>query len=205
MNLIKEIHKSDIPALGTPIGGGFAVAMYRDGDKQYLLVDAGKAGELRGEYGFFGTEIEGARSCTDGLANTIDMAEAGSALAKAALALRIEGYDDWHIPARDQQELQYRYLKPGTQENWCSFRDGENPSALPLATYAYTKENPPQTAIEAYRSGGEHAFGEQWYWASTQSSARYAWIQDFASGYQDCYYKYDEFAVRAVRRILIIQ
>lgn len=44
--------------------------------------------------------IKGATSYCDGLANTRDMAAAGSPLAEKMLALRIGGFDDWHLMAR---------------------------------------------------------------------------------------------------------
>lgn len=202
--MITEMHKSDIPPLGTPFGGGFAVVTYRCGGNEYLQIDAGKAGELRGIYGARGQLIEGANSYTDGRANTVAMASAGSKLAKQALDLRIGGYADWGIYARDQLELAFRYFKPTDDENWCSFRDGENPSALP-PTYPYTKQDPVQTAIESYRAGGENAFLREYYLASTQYSAGNAWVQHFDYGVQGTSGKISEFAARVGRRILIIQ
>ncbi len=45
---------------------------------------------------------------------------------------------------------------------------------------------------------------QQWHWSSTQYSARYAWFQHFAVGYQCIDDKYTSLAARAVRRELII-
>ncbi len=201
--MITEIAAADIPTIpGTPLAGGFYVARYFDQHtrEEFVLIDAGRAGDLKGVWGEYGKDIEGARSYTDGLANTIAMAEAGSPIAQAALQLRIGGCDDWQLPARDQQELQYRYLKPSTDENWCSFRDGENPSVVP-ATYPYTKESPAQTVAEAYRAGGPEAFRPEWHWSSTQYGPSTAWFQYFDDGNQSLNAKLNEFAGRAVRRV----
>ena len=59
------------------------------------------------------------------------MAAAGSELAQKVLALDIDGFTDWAIPARDVQELQYRHFKPTTEENWAGLRDGFVPSDRP--------------------------------------------------------------------------
>lgn len=48
-------------------------------------------------------------------------------------------------------------------------------------------------------------FEKEWHWSSTQSSASFAYVQDFSNGYQSLYRKVDDCRVRAVRRLLIIQ
>jgi len=110
------------------------------------------------------------------------MAEAGSPIAKIALDANINGFTDWCIPARDALEMGYRYLKPTTRENSCTFRDGDNPSSLP-AGYPYTKTNPVQTVAEAFREGGSEAFEPVWHWSSTKYSSCSAWGQYFSYGY----------------------
>lgn len=206
--MINEISAKDLPELpGTPMCGGFFVGCYidqHDGCK-YALIDSGKAGEFEGSWGKesgWTADLE-ATSYTDGLANTTAMAEAGSEIALEVRALTLNGFDDWCIPARDQQELQYRLLKPTTQENTCSFKDGDNPSSVPPG-YRYTPESPAQTVAEDYRDNSEQAFRQRWYWSSTQDSDCFAGIQSFADGYQ-CYDpKCTSFAVRAVRRVKVI-
>ena len=118
-----------IPEIGQPFGGGFFTGIYQQDGKRYAVITAPAAYEHEGEWGEYGEKIEGARSLTDSRANTEAMAAAGSELAKQVLALEIGGFTDWAIPARDVQELQYRHLKPTTQENCCWGRDGENPSS----------------------------------------------------------------------------
>lgn len=47
------------------------------------------------------------------------------------------------------------------------------------------------------------AMEDQYYWSSTQDSARYAWIQTFSSGYQQNYSTLSAYRVRPVRRLKI--
>lgn len=100
------------------------------------------------------------------------------------------------------QELQYRHLKPTTQQNYCWNRDGENPSSLPVGEL-YTEESPVQTTVEAFKAGGPEAFQPRWYWSSTQRSAGTAFSMTFGGGSQDFYSKYVELRVRPVRSVLI--
>lgn len=188
------------PAVGTPMAGGFFVGLLLVNGIRHAVIDAGKEGELKGVWGERGAKIDGARSFTDGLANTDAMAAAGSQLAKDARALRISGFDDWHIPAKDAQELQYRHLKPTDETTYCSYMDGYNANSVPAGDL-YDNEPVVKTSVEAYREGGEHALAEAWYWSSTQYSANYAFFQDFLDGHQLYVDEGNSFRARAVRMI----
>ncbi|MRR49339.1 MAG: DUF1566 domain-containing protein [Rhodocyclaceae bacterium] len=175
-NLVPETY-------GSPFEGGFYGGKIRIGLAIFAIAWAPKAeGETTSLWLPSYTQVPNADSCFDSMANTIAMAEAGSPLGKWALGLEINGYNDWCVPARDVLELGYRYLKPGTYENSCSFRDGDNPSSIP-AGYPYTEQSPAQTISEAFKAGGEEAFDEVWYWSSTQFSSTNAWGQTFNDGY----------------------
>ncbi|MDU9415541.1 hypothetical protein [Pseudomonas sp. zfem005] len=68
------------------------------------------------------------------------------------------------------------------------------PSALELA------------ALYAAKQAGEiEGFQDRWYWSSSQSSSLTAFLTGFAVGFTGCTDKGDEFRVRAVRKILILQ
>lgn len=192
-----------IPEIGQAYGGGFVTGFYRQDGQAFMLITAGAAPELEGEWGEYGVTIEGADSFTDGRANTVAMAAAGSELAKKVLALEIGGHSDWAIPARDQQELQYRNFKPTSAENYCLGRDGDNPNSLPIGML-YTKELPTKTSVGAFRDGGSEAFRPTWYWSSSQRSANDAFFMYFVDGYQDFTVKSYELRVRPVRSELII-
>lgn len=195
MNSIAQIILPTI--VGTPFAGGFYAGRFLLDGAEYALIVAPKAlGEHQPTpWGEYGQNIKGARSCNDGRANTEAMAAAGSALGQWALTLDIADHKDWYIPSRDELELCYRNLKPTTQENWASFRDGDNPSSVP-AGYPYTEETPAQTTAPEFQEGGAEAFQPEWYYASTQYSPDDAWILYFDVGFQ--HYGHKVLARRAV-------
>lgn len=201
--LKKEAPESPVLAIGQPYGGGFFSGITLEGGKRYINITAGSAHELVGPWGKYDEKIEGAGSFTDSRANTEAMATSGSELASKVLALSIGGFSDWAIPARDVQELQYRHLKPTTEENWQYGRSGDNPSSLPVGLL-YSEAEPAQTTVEAFQEAGAEAFRDTWYWSSSQRSASSAFLQDFDAGTQDTNDKCHELRVRPVRRELII-
>lgn len=204
--MITEIAERDAHMpVGTPFAGGFFGWRYRDqhNGNVYALVVAGRAVELRGRWGEYDKDVPGAMSCTDGRANTAAMAEAGGEIAQQVLELNHNDCNDWAIPACDQLEVLYRAFKPTTQENACTFRDGVNPSGVPVG-YPYTSDNPIQTVAEAFREGGAEAFADDWYWSSTQFSPDAAFVQAFSDGSQFTGDKTSEARVRPVRRVLIV-
>ena len=174
-----------LPVIGQAYGGGFVTGITNDPDtgKRYLNITAGAEHEFSMAWGKRGALIEGADSFTDGRANTEAMAAAGCEGAQKVLGLIIGGFSDWAIPARDQQELQYRNLKPGTDANYCWGRDGDNPNSLPIGKL-YTEDSPTQTTVEAFKVGGPEAFQERAYWSSSQRSAYGAFGVIFDDGYQ---------------------
>lgn len=187
--------------LGAPFEGGFYGGDIRIRDAVFAIVTAPKAeGETRGAWLGKYTDVPGARSCFDSMANTIAMAEAGSEIAKKALACSIGGKTDWCIGARDVVEVLYRNKKPGTWKNLCSFRDGDNASSVPVG-YPYTEDSPAQTSVAAFQKSGAEAFEEDWYWSSTQYSEDSAFFQNFDYGLQSGDGKKFEGLVRFVRRL----
>lgn len=182
-------------------GGFFAGAILINGQRFAVILSTKSIGSLKGAWHEDEIDVPGAKSYSDGLANTLAMAEAGSDLAKTILALEIDGQKDFYIPSQDELELCYRAFKPTTERNWCYARSGINLSALP-PTYPYTPEFPTQTVLEDFEKGGAEAFEEMPYWTSTQHAddSGFAWCQDFDDGNQSLYYKGVELAVRAVRR-----
>ena len=189
--------------IGTPFGGGFFFGRILVDQHPHAIIVASK---IEGEHGDARwnkllTRVEGARSFFDSMANTIAMANADSQIAQWALNLRIGGFDDWCIPARDVLEPMYRYGKPTDRKNWV-YRNGENPSSIPVG-YPYTEDLPKQTEVS--REGGPDAFDPVPYWSSTQYEglSDFAWAQVFTDGTQSYYHKSDKFRVRVVRTIPI--
>lgn len=193
-----------IPEIGQPFGGGFFSGITRDPEtgKRYLNITASASHELVGKWGEYGEKIAGADSFTNSRANTEAMAAAGSELAQQVLALDIGGFNDWAIPARDVQELQYRYFKPTTEVNWANSRNGDNPSSEPVGLL-YSEESPAQTQLTNFQDGGSEAFRDTWYWSSSQRSAYLAFLMYFDDGLQYDYGKDTELRVRPVRSQLI--
>ena len=201
--IVKALPTSPISAIGKAYGGGFVTGVTVENGQRYLNITAGAAHELKGTWGARGVVIEGAGSFTDSRSNTESMAAAGSELAQKVLALEIDGHTDWAIPARDVQELQYRHLKPTSEENYCWGRDGDNPNSLPVGLL-YTAELPAQTTVPAFQDDGAEAFKGAWYWSSSQRSADFAFYVYFDVGIQYYGVKDNELRVRPARRELII-
>ena len=187
---------------GTQFEGGFYVGRFRLGDKTCLLIVAPKAkGETEGTWQRITNDVPDCRSFFDGMTNTAALSMVGSPIARWAMQLDINGFDDWYLPSRDELELLYRHLKPTAESNYV-WRHGDNPSSVP-AGYPYTDELPLQTSVTAFQDDGPEAFSASWYWSSTQYSRSYAWGQYFGGGSQYGNAKSYTGRARAVRRLVI--
>jgi hypothetical protein len=117
--------------------------------------------------------------------------------------LTIGGYSDWYLPAKNELEVLYYFLKPATDNNNTS--TGSNANAVspePISTN-YTSGSPAQTSAGiGFRTGETNAFVSDAYWSSTDSTALYTWLQDFYNGFQTSTNKSESLYVRAVRRVL---
>ena len=195
--------RDSLPSIGAPLQGGFFGGVIAMAGVLYAIAWAPKAtGETTGPWLKDYATVAGCMSCCDSLTNTLAMAEAGSPLAKWALGLDINGFDDWCLPSRDVLELGYRHLKPGTHKTGNWFRDGDNPSSVPVGYPYATGEALVQTAVQPFQVGGAEAFEEDaLYWSSTQYSERNAWNQNFNNGNQNNNDKKFEGRARAVRLI----
>ena len=88
--------------------GGTYIGILRDADGIEYHNVISLEQEFNGvKWGERGKEIAHCTSDRDGLANTIAMAEAGSELARDILRMRLNGFDDWALPARHQLRLAY--------------------------------------------------------------------------------------------------
>ncbi|WP_447775195.1 hypothetical protein [Pseudomonas chlororaphis] len=87
----QSVAAADLPERGQPLAGGTFVTRYwLNGEERALvLLD----NELIGTWGKYGEDVAGAKSLSDGAANTRAMAEAGSEIAIKALELGA------HIPS----------------------------------------------------------------------------------------------------------
>ena len=198
------------PALPTTIGqaygGGFYAGKINVSGTQYYLIVAPKAsGEASGKtWGTYGVTT-GVTSVIDGPTNSASLAALGASYQAATFCegLTIGGYSDWYLPAKNELEVLYYFLKPTTDANTTS--SGSNANAVspePISTN-YTSGSPAQTSAGiGFRIGETNAFIDDVYWSSTEFNSSYVWYQGFYSGNQNNILKsYTGAYVRAVRRI----
>jgi len=120
----------------------------------------------------------------------------------------IGGYTDWYVPAKNELEVLYYYLKPNVTSggNANSTIHGSNPNAVapePISTN-YTATNPAQTTASLFQGTNAQAFSTAGaYWSSSEASSNTAcaWRQDFANGQQNFPNKDGNNFARAIRRV----
>jgi len=154
------------------------------------------------------TATAGADSVIDGPQNTADMVADGNSTvypcAHFCNDLSTGGQTDWYMPAKNELEVCYFNLKPGTAGNNTS--SGINANSVPARASNYTSGNPAQTSAADFQTTGAEDFETQYYWSSTEYSATDAWRQIFAYGLQGYFSKggiYSSQRVRAIRRVAV--
>jgi hypothetical protein len=198
--------------IGQAYGGGFyagKIAVGGGGIATHYLIVAPKAtGEASKSWDSGASVVTGFNSYINGPANSAGEAALGAGYLAATFCegLTIGGYTDWYLPARNELEVLYYFLKPTTDANNTS--SGSNANAVspePISTN-YTSGSPAQTSAGiGFRTGETDAFASVTYWSSTEVNANYAWIQYFTNGNQTntSYGKGNSTYVRAVRRIAV--
>jgi hypothetical protein len=151
----------------------------------------------------------GITSDINGPTNSASLA-AGGATYQAAVfceGLTIGGYSDWYLPARNELEVLYYFLKPTTTANATTNGFGganaPNPIAVspePVNT-AYTSGTPAQTNATGFKTTEINALESTNYWSSTEYDLYFAWYEDSITGHQLLLAKDTYRYVRAVRRI----
>ncbi|MGB6097868.1 MAG: hypothetical protein WBF95_16425 [Comamonas thiooxydans] len=169
---------------GKPFEGGFYGGVININSHIYAIVWAPKSTQIKAE---IDVEKANAFDPADSYSNTVALADAGSPLARAALAANINGYNDWLIPARDVLELGYRMLKPSKNQNYANWFDGVNRNSLPEGKH-YSESYPAQTIASDFLDGGSESFDLAWYWSSSLHSGGVAFCQHFEDGYQSHYH-----------------
>jgi hypothetical protein len=192
--------------IGAAYGGGFFAGQINVSGTKYNLVVAPKAS---GENSSRAWGVDGVTtsqtSVIDGPTNSAVLAALGASYQAAVFCegLTIGGYSDWYLPAKNELEVLYYFLKPTTTAN--DTGSGSNANAVspePISTN-YTSGLPTQTSAGiGFRTGETNAFAPVGYWTSTEANARDSWGQGFDEGVQlNFYNKAESYYVRAVRRI----
>jgi hypothetical protein len=193
--------------IGQAYGGGFYAGKINVLGTQYYLIVAPKAsGENSSRtWGVYGTTT-GITSIIAGPTNSASLAALGASYQAAIFCegLTIGGYSDWYLPAKNELEVLYYFLKPTTDAN--DTGAGANANAVspePVSTN-YTSGSPAQTSAGiGFRTGETNAFASVYYWSSTENDASGAWSQYFNGGNQNTPNKANSTYVRAVRRIAV--
>lgn len=189
---------------GTAYQGGFFAGKIVVDGSTYALVVAPKAlgqGPITTwKPTAMNTAIAGTSSLNDGWSNSSVMNSNTYPAAYFCRALTIGGYSDWYLPAKDELEILYRYLKPNSTANGAGF--GANSNSSPVGA-AYNDSNPTTSVSAAYVDGGAESFDSGWFWSSTQFDINNAWRQSFGSGTQNYDWKNFYNYARAVRKVLI--
>jgi|688.fasta_scaffold00052_30 hypothetical protein len=197
------------PTIGQAYGGGFYAGQINDSGTIYNLVVAPKA------TGNVGNTTWGPSGVTTGFTSTINgpvnsagLAALGATYPAATFCenLTIGGYSDWYLPARDELEVCYYFLKPTADNN--DIRSGSNAYAIapePISTN-HTPTSPAQTiAGIGFRDGETNAFTispQHYYRTSTELDSTNDMLLSFLTGFVNSYGKtWNGGSVRAIRRI----
>jgi hypothetical protein len=198
--------------IGQAYGGGFyagKIAVSGSGvATHYLIVAPKSTGENSSRsWGTYGVTT-GQTSVINGPTNSAIEAAlgAGYQAAKFCEDLSIGSYSDWYLPAKNELEVLYYFLKPTTESNDTSSGSNANAVSPEPVSQNHTSGSPARTSATGttgFRDGEANAFA--WsgvsYWSSTENAAGSAWNQAFSSGSQGTGGKTGSRYVRAVRRI----
>ena len=196
--------------IGEAYGGGFyagKIAVGGGGVATHYLIVAPKATGQTSELTWGPTGVTtGITSVIAGPSNSAALAALGASYQAATFCegLSIGAYTDWYLPAKNELEVLYYFLKPSTTSNVAGY--GSNANAVspePIST-AYTTGAPAQTSAGInFRAGESQAFSQNQYWTSTEDTVNAAFNQIFSDGRQLSTGKdfWSSFYTRAVRRI----
>jgi len=201
-----------LPVIGQAFGGGYfagQISTSANGVATHNLVVCDKTvGEIINKKWGPASTTTGITSVIAGPTNSASLAALGSTYEAATFceAVNTGGYTDWYMPAKNELEVCFYYLKPST-ELGNDTSSGSNANAVspePISTN-YTDTAPPQTAATNFRTGASaQEFATEPYWSSTEGASNTAWDQNFLNAFQYADAKQSAgLYVRAVRRVAV--
>jgi hypothetical protein len=199
--------------IGQAYGGGYYAGKIAVGGSgvatHYLIVAPKASGESPNiTWGPSGVTT-GVTSVIAGPTNSASLAALGASYQAAVFAegLTIGGYSDWYLPAKNELEVLYYFLKPTTNANDTSSGSNANAVSPEPVSQNYTSGSPAQTSAGiGFRGGETNAFSSNSYWTSTEGTSTTAWRSNpYDGGIQSGsnYLKTYLLDVRAVRRVPI--
>jgi hypothetical protein len=199
--------------IGQAYGGGYyagQISTTANGvATHYLIVSPKATGEASGKAWGLNGVTTGLVSVINGPTNTTSLAALGSSYQAAVFCNNLNnsgglnGYTDWYLPAQNELEVLYYFLKPTTNPNASYAISGSNANAVspePINT-DYTTGSPAQTSAVNFMVGGTEALTADGNWSSSERSTNQSWAQGFYDGYQFSNSKTGGYYVRAVRRV----
>jgi uncharacterized protein (TIGR02145 family) len=197
-----------LPAIGAAYGGGFFAGQINVSGTKYNLVVAPRASGdsnmdknwRRGSY-----TTTGLTSVINGSTNSASEAALGTSYEAATFCedLNIGGYSDWYLPALNELEVLYYFLKPDTTANDTSYGSNANAVTPEPISQNYTSGSPTQTSASAFQSGNSEYMTSNRYWTSSETSSSTAYSLYFNDGLQKSIEnKGTNCSVRAIRKVL---
>ena len=200
-----------LPDIGAAYEGGFFAGQINVSGTKYNLVVSPKASGQGSNLKWGVNAVStGATSLINGPANSALLASLGPLYecAKFCEDLNIGGYSDWYMPAKNELEVLYYFLKPTTDTNYTSSGSNANAVSPEPVNTNYSSGSPAQTSatgVTGFRTGEANAFpasATDNHYNSTETSLYDCCMQLFIDGHQyiDNGKQNLQF-VRAVRRV----
>ena len=201
--IVAPVEEAGLQGQTTPVSGRLAYRTSATADTPSAIVQdefyGGTTSDLlstSAEHPVFNSFINGP---TGPNAGSLDLVNGGNGGGTG-----IGGYNDWYLPAKNELEVCYYFLKPESNGN--STTSGSNANAVapePTSTN-YSGTVPTTTSSTLFQVNQPQAFStSETYWTSSESSSATtaAWIQGFLTGGQGSAGKNNAYAARAIRRI----
>lgn len=170
VRLVRVVDFAATPVGTAMEGGTFGGRVMIAGEAYGLIVSPKATGETVAAIRATAGSTVAGKTSYDGFANTTLLKNANnSPAANWAKALTIGGYTDWYLPSFYEMDILYRAFKP---ENGVNSLDQDSPNqySIPVKTI-YTTNDPPQTNVASFQSGGSEAFTANYYGVTSALTA----------------------------------